>query len=165
MINNQGFEWFRLGKIKGVGYASLLEIDYLLDLGLINFSDFINFQSIKNSKLSTRLKSKLIASLTPKNEDPIYGDYEDLENNRVQILHSQSADFPIRLKQIGLHLLASTNRLRLESSNGFDRTRLNRRKQTHHNFPQLKFGRPSDRESIRSVRCHITNKNRYNLWI
>lgn len=101
MIENQNFEWFRLGKIKGVGFASLWEIDDLMDRGLIQFSDLINSQSIQESKLSTRLKRKLISSLTQNYEDSTHEDYDYLENNRVKILHSQSAEFPIRLKEIG----------------------------------------------------------------
>lgn len=100
MTLKNGFDWFKLARVKGVGAKFLWDVYNFTKQESISLSALLVDSQRSSFDIPTKLRMKLNLSQEQDYEE-LCKAYENLENNRVKILHPESPDFPERLKQYG----------------------------------------------------------------
>jgi DNA protecting protein DprA len=101
MTYSSSFDWFRLARAKGIGTKLLWEVYDLVREESTNLSNFLINKKADIPKISGRLRTTLKSFPDEQDYESIQRAYEQLETNRVKILHPESPDFPSKLKKYG----------------------------------------------------------------
>ncbi len=101
MIDKNGFDWFRLARVKGVGAKFLWDVYDFTSRQSLSLSDLLVDDKIDTFNIPTKLRTKFASSLLEQDYEALLSAYERLEQNRVKILQVESPDFPKRLKRYG----------------------------------------------------------------